>query len=191
MTIYHPSIPQAGDDPSNSQQDLLDNFQKLNADFSVNHMPFTSGGNAGWHKLVQFVTAINTPGYTSGSASALFPRIDHSGSPTDRAQLWFKNNNDRYQLTGISVTNASSQHYGFKTPWGVTFNFGQTTFTGGSRPFSVPFSDTPYFMVATAIGNSGVAVAVRNLTATTFEGVSVGGSQPCYYFAIGPSTVTA
>lgn len=49
---YHPTIPQATDDPSNSQADILDNFGKINADFSINHVPLTSGGNQGQHTKI-------------------------------------------------------------------------------------------------------------------------------------------
>lgn len=49
---YHPTIPQATDDPSNSQADLLDNFGKINADFAINHVPLTDGGNQGQHTKV-------------------------------------------------------------------------------------------------------------------------------------------
>ena len=51
---YHPSIPQANDDPTVSQGQLLDNFGTLNTDFAINHVAFTAGGNAGFHKIVQF-----------------------------------------------------------------------------------------------------------------------------------------
>lgn len=49
---YHPTIPQATDDPSNSQADILQNFMKINADFAVNHVPLTDGGNQGQHTKV-------------------------------------------------------------------------------------------------------------------------------------------
>jgi len=60
---YNASIPQATDDPTQSQAQFLANFGILNTDFSVNHQPFTSGNNPGLHTQIQFPADISDPTY--------------------------------------------------------------------------------------------------------------------------------
>lgn len=99
---YHPNIPQANDDPSVSQGDLLDNFTKLNTDFSVNHIPFTAGGNKGFHTLVQFPTVQNADPTVVGLESAVYPKA----GPID-PQLFFNNLNNVFQLTDLPAVNGT------------------------------------------------------------------------------------
>lgn len=99
---YHPNIPQANDDPSVSQGQLLDNFTKLNSDFSVNHVPFTAGGNKGFHTVVNFPTIQATDPSVSGLESALYPKA----GPTD-SELFFRNVNNIFQLTNLPVVNGT------------------------------------------------------------------------------------
>lgn len=99
---YHPNIPQANDDPSVSQGDLLDNFMKLNSDFSVNHIPFTAGGNKGFHTLVQFPTIQNADPAVVGLESAVYPKL----GPAD-PQLFFNNLNNVFQLTDLPIVNGT------------------------------------------------------------------------------------
>lgn len=99
---YHPNIPQSNDDPSVSQGDLLDNFMKLNADFSVNHIPFTAGGNKGFHTMVQFPTVLNVDPGVIGLESAVFPKLG-----PDEPQLFFQNLNNTFQLTDLPIVNGT------------------------------------------------------------------------------------
>ena len=99
---YHPNIPQANDDPSVSQGDMLDNFTKLNSDFSVNHVPFTAGGNKGFHTLVQFPTVQATDPAVAGTSSVLYPKA----GPTD-TELFFRNVNNIFQLTNLPAVNGT------------------------------------------------------------------------------------
>ncbi len=99
---YHPNIPQANDDPSVSQGDLLDNFTKLNSDFAVNHVPFTSGGNKGFHTLVQFPTVQGSDPAVVGLESVVYPKA----GPID-PQLFFRNLNNIFQLTDLPAVNGT------------------------------------------------------------------------------------
>lgn len=99
---YHPNIPQSNDDPSVSQGDMLDNFMKLNSDFAINHLPFTSGGNRGFHTLVQFPTVQASDPTVTGLESALYPLA----GPTD-SELFFRNVNSISQLTNLPIVNGT------------------------------------------------------------------------------------
>lgn len=99
---YHANIPQANDDPSVSQGQLLDNFGKLNSDFSVNHVPFTAGSNNGFHTLVQFPTVQPSDPAVSGQQSVIYPKA----GPID-PELFFRNINAIAQLTHLPVVNGT------------------------------------------------------------------------------------
>lgn len=103
---FHPNIPQPGDDPSNSQADLLDNFGKINTDFQVNHVPLTSGGNSGFHTFVQYSNVLSSNPVIAGLQSALFPKLGSSGNP----ELFFSNGNNFpriVQMTNLTVANGT------------------------------------------------------------------------------------
>lgn len=99
---YHPNIPQANDDPSVSQGQFLDNFSKINSDFAVNHVPFTAGGNNGFHTQVQFPTVLGSDPAVAGLESVLYPKA----GPTD-PELFFRNVNNIFQLTNLPVVNGT------------------------------------------------------------------------------------
>jgi hypothetical protein len=100
---YHPNIPQANDDPTVSQGQLLDNYGKMNTDFGVNHVPLTAGANNGFHTLVQFPTVLVSDPAVSGLQSALYPKADVNNIP----QLFFENLNVVYQLTNLPFVNGT------------------------------------------------------------------------------------
>lgn len=99
---YHPNIPQATDDPTVSQSQLLDNFGKMNTDFAINHVALTAGGNNGFHKLVQFTNVLASDPVVTGVQSAVYPK-NVDGSP----QLFFNNVTQVYPLTGLRVINGT------------------------------------------------------------------------------------
>lgn len=54
---YNPNIPQATDNPSNSQSQILANFQQLNMQYGTagDHVPFTASTNNGKHNSVTWL----------------------------------------------------------------------------------------------------------------------------------------
>lgn len=59
---FNPNIPQANDDLSDSQGDLLLNFQTSNASFGVDHYPFADlTANNGFHNKVTTPAFIDSP----------------------------------------------------------------------------------------------------------------------------------
>ncbi len=162
---YHPNIPQANDDPSISQGDLLDNFIKLNSDFSVNHVPFTSGGNKGFHTLVQFPTVQANDPAVSGLESVLYPKA----GPTD-SELFFRNVNSISQMTNLPIVNGTitnvipgangqvvSERHGLATNDMVTIRdvVGITGINGNT--FTITFVDADTFDLNAVIGGAYVS----------------------------------
>lgn len=134
---FHPTIPQPGDDPSNSQADLLDNFGKMNSDFAVNHVALTAGGNNGSHTLVQFFSTQVADPVLTGKQSALYPKL-----VAGLAQLFFANASTVAQITNPPIINTGT-NYSMVTPWGLVMNFGTATTT--PIVFKTPFTSLVYF----------------------------------------------
>lgn len=71
--VYFPNIPQPGDRPSDSQSQILQNFQTLDTVFTVDHVAFSLGVNPGKHKQVTFDT--NHPAAApAGTESVLYTK---------------------------------------------------------------------------------------------------------------------
>lgn len=105
---YHPNIPQANDNPTVSQRQFLDNFIKLNSDFSINHVPFTAGGNKGFHTLVQIPSPLEVIPDLVGLESLLY--TDTSINPldsTESVEFFFKNSEATRQLTKLPYVNGT------------------------------------------------------------------------------------
>lgn len=86
---FNPNIPQSGDRPSQTQGQILTNFQQLNTVFDVNHVPFNDPtvANRGKHKVVTVQRQGAAPAIT-GSDAAFYTRSPGI-SPT--AGPFFKN----------------------------------------------------------------------------------------------------
>lgn len=124
MSTYNPNIPQATDNLSNSQGDLLDNFGQLNTQFGVDHTAFNTGAanGDGFHKQVTLPTPLG------GVPSTL--TVDGYGALYTKAvsglsQVFFANRaastNTEYQLS-FPMLNGSS---GYVTlPGGVIIQWG-------------------------------------------------------------------
>jgi hypothetical protein len=180
---YHPNIPQSTDDPALSQSDLLDNFQALLTQWSVNHVPLTAGGSQGLHTQVFFNAPLGTdPGLSLPQASVYTKAV--AGIP----QLFFQNGSmaaNVFQLTGLPIVTVGT-NYGFVTPWGVTFNMGKAT----SSPitFAVSFTGTPYVALVSNVAPSTTQPAVGAFSGSpvsTLTYTPAGASV--YYLVLGGS----
>lgn len=180
---YNPNIPQASDDPGQSQSQMLTNFGKIASSMAVNHVPLTSGGFNGFHTKVQFPDGISEPAPT-GTESILFP-FTVSG----KVQLVFKNATQRFQLTGLPIVTpgaGSATDYGVVTPWGLTINFGTKIISGsntGVTTFAIPFSQVISCLASPTTVQGVLAITPENDKVTyTFQGTP---SLTINYFAIG------
>jgi len=188
VSIFIPNIPQAGDDPKQSQLQLLGNFQKLNSDWQVNHVALTAGNKSGYHTLINFAGVQDSAPSISGENSALYPKLLDSV-----AQLFFKNSDEEIQLTGLEVVNpgdGTSADFGITTPWGLIINFGTALFIqspGVSVTWAIPFSSssTVYGIYATTTAERD-GLYVEPVDRHGFKGfLDSGGGQTTYYLAIG------
>lgn len=186
---YNASIPQATDDPTISQGQLLTNFGVLNTDFSVNHQPFTSGNNPGLHTQINFPIALSgDPGLTSPQSS-IYPKT--SGGNT---QLFYQNDSSSsyptvVQLTGLPIvtTTSGATGYGFQSPWGLIFNFGSLSAAfPATITFQVPYLNSPPVIVTAMLTNQALVIGnfavITNITQTQMTYRS---SSNCYFLVIG------
>ena len=93
---YDPDKPQPKDILSVSQADLLENFQELNTQFSINHVALNdTTGDAGKHKFVTLVEQSTVP-TTKADEYLLFSQ-DDGGTPEIYARP--ESNGTAFQLT--------------------------------------------------------------------------------------------
>lgn len=190
---FNPAIPQAYDRPSDSQPQLLTNFQQLNTLFDIDHITWNSSdsANRGKHRKTTLRWEGSDPA-TSAGEGTIYTKSDD--------QLYF-----RQQLSGtiynllsgtsfivVPSNNGSIIFGGIAIKWGsVTWGSGNNnqtaTFAGGA------FSSTPW---AVALGAESAALATpffHNLSASNFEFIrrEPSGSYPTSsygtYIAVGPA----
>jgi len=133
MTTYNPNIPQPGDLISNSQPQILGNFDQLNTQFGIDHVAFNtgSGNGTGYHKVISIpVVQGSAPALPSGAS----PGIMYTKTAQGASQLFWRNANDEQQITqevplraSIVFTGATGVHLG--TP----FNANDATIGGGNQ----------------------------------------------------------
>jgi len=173
---YHPNIPQSTDDPSQSQQDLLDNFTAIQNQFLVNHVQLTAGGQQGYHTQVWFKSPLGSnPGLTPPQTSVYTKNV--AGTP----ELFFQNGTlsaNAFQLTNLVVTTVGTR-YGFVSPWGLTFNMGLATTSPIN--FSVPFTGTVYTAL---LCNSGVSTTVPRVVTVTTTQLTYSPAGSVYYLVV-------
>lgn len=164
---YNQNIPQPTDQLSQSQGDILANFQAIKTLIDVNHEDFASV-SAGNHKQVIFTdqTAnlpISVTGTQLGMYNALF-------ATTAVQELFIKT------AGGITVpfTATAGNSAGFTfLPSGIVLQWGVNTLTGlDSVTFSIPFPTNCFIAFANVVSNSltyNAAVAVNNFNDTTLN----------------------
>jgi len=147
MTVYNPNIPQPSDRPSDSQDDLLNNFLALKVFLDRNHVAIldpTTGTSEGKHKFMQM------PEQAAAPASA----VDEGALYTKQASaitnlFWrLENSGTEVQMTNIAPSLAATG-YTF-LPGGLLLQWGRTTLTGASTTISFPTAfSTVYRVVST------------------------------------------
>ena len=93
---YEPNIPLSNDKISQSQVDLLQNFQQLNTRFGQDHVSFSTGTNSGFHKQVTI------PAVLPGDPVIATPGgVFYTKDVTGVTQAFFRNQTTVTQLTGL------------------------------------------------------------------------------------------
>lgn len=182
---YNSDIPQSTDDPSQSQSQILANFQALNTFLSVNHVSLNDG-NQGKHSFLQLpeqssapTTAANEGGlYTkevSGSTQ-LFFREESSGSERQLTSAFSAATNGTLTIPG-----------GLLIQWGFSSGIGD----GSQVNFNTSFGSTAYNVQCTLVradSNSRyVYVTSSSVTSSKFNITSNSADTDMYWWAIGPA----
>lgn len=178
---YNPDIPQASDDPSQSQGQILANFQALNTFLSVNHVDLNDG-DEGKHKFLQFPEQSSAPA-TAANEGALYTK-----AVSGATELFFReeSNGAELQITG-AFTAASPGSV--TLAGGLIMNWGSVSAgtTGATTTFDTPFTSAVYSLVCTATSsNPNVSASVTTITLTDAKLFANSiALVPVFYIALG------
>ena len=143
---YNSDIPQASDDPSQSQSQLLANFQALNTFLSVNHVALNDG-TQGIHKFLQLPEQGSAP-TTAANTGGLYTK-EVSGA----TQLFFRNesNGSERQLTSAFSTGVTNGQV--TIPGGLIIKWGRrdSVNDNGVITFSPAFPSSFYSVQLTLV----------------------------------------
>jgi hypothetical protein len=186
---YNPNVPQSSGRPSDSQAQILANFQQLNTIFNSEHITFNATADNGEHKKISFNDILgadpNLPDpksslYTktvAGDSELFYEKYDNAGAA-----------NLVSQLTNLAVTSGAKHggtQYTWFAPWGMRFTSGITAaFSGTSTDtFITAFTSTIYTAVCTANDPNPQQVALT-VTNTTLS-LRTSNNVPVRYFIVG------
>ncbi len=191
---YNRNIPQPTDLISNSQPQILGNFQTIDSGvtgtgvgFSRNHITMTNATNGGLHNRVDYYQAVASPAIV-GFVSSLYPK-----TVSAIGELFYKNGTADIQITSSSLTAASGQGF---LPGGLQIRSGVMNANGAGLPNAItPAFPTACIGVTIVGGNAALpsnllkvtAIAAGSFTAQSFN-ASTGGAgsgEAGYYIAIG------
>lgn len=158
---YNPNIPQASDDPRNSQGELLQNFQQINSDYAVNHTSLTASGQNGYHTKIFFADPLGADPNLVAPESSLYTK-----TVAGLTELFFQNGalaSNVKQLTNLPITTAGTT-YGFDTPWGWRVNMGLTSAATTNFALAYDPAYTLYYASCSknASGNTPTLGAITN-----------------------------
>jgi len=185
MTTYTSNIPQPTDNPSRSQDQILQNFQSISTAVAVNHVQFNDP-DEGKHKFLQMPEESSAPA-TASNEGALYTK--DSGSQPD---LYWRNESSgsEQQMTNtVPVTVSPNRHWNFAD--GLKIRLGTVTHTGTSTPvvFSSPFLGDAYTVMLTPIGAAATVNAwnaqALSVNGFTLASIGSGGGTLFYYMAFG------
>lgn len=132
MATYNPSIPNAGDLLSTSQQNIKDNFTKANSSFGTDHYAFNDGtANNGRHKDIHIVKRVGNAAAVSGIYTVFSKDYtpDTAGGVADTQLFGITQNGGVSQLSGNS-----SATDGWFWSGGLLIQWGIVTLPGSSNP---------------------------------------------------------
>lgn len=184
---YNPNIPQPSDIPSQSQGEILTNFQQLNTVFDVDHVAFndSNASNRGKHDKSTYIELGADP-TTAADEISLYSK-DVGGN----TRLFMRQESDGgvIQLSGANPTSGTSGSTflagGLIIKWGVRTSptDGSTVvFAGGAFPNNV-------FALTLGERRNGTSVTATYFTSLTTSGftirTSTGSNDAVHYIAIG------
>lgn len=181
--VYNANIPQASDDPSQSQSQLLGNFQELNTFLSVNHVDLNDA-DQGKHNFMQMPEQVAAPA-TAANEGGLYTK-EVSGS----TQLFYR---DESSGTERQLTKAfSAATNGTLTiPGGLLIQWGFASGIGNDSKvdFNTNFSGSAYNVQCTLVrgdtNNRFVYVRSGSVTNEKFNIKSNSSTTDMYWWAVG------
>lgn len=187
---YNINIPQPTDKLSQSQADILSNFQAINTLVSVNHGTF-GAADEGKHKFVQLPQQ-GSDTTTAAAEVALYAKND---TDTGNTELFFRRPSNG---AVISTTAASFTANGWTMlPSGIMLQWGSATMGGGSsqQDFALPRAFPTAILSVTATPNdtpsgnfTDIIMAIQALSTTQIRAKrKTNFGTPCSfnYLAIG------
>lgn len=155
---YNENIPQATDNPSQSQAELLANFQEISTAFNLNHGNFNAG-DQGKHSFLQMPEQTSSPA-TAANEAAVFSQ---QSSLTGNTELVFRreSNGDEIEFTGLLGGNDGWT----RLPSGILLKWGSGS---GSGITSVNFPTGANIPVFTSSFIAFVSVVDTSSTPNTF-----------------------
>jgi hypothetical protein len=195
---YNQNIPQATDNPSQSQAQLLGNFQEIQTLIGVNHENF-GAPLEGNHTMVTFTDqTASVPAQPTGANINVFNKIDTLGEQ----QLWIQSAVATQFATALPITQAfvTAAHGWTYIPSGliiafasVNFGVGTTVIPLNAATFGTSFPgfinaySAQITLGAVVIGNPPIQVAASALTNTNLSILSnlAVGTSPAYIVIIG------
>lgn len=182
--VYTPNIPQATDQISQSQPQILENFTGINTLIAVDHATFASA-NAGFHNKVTLPVQGSIPTF-SGTNLGLYSFIPTSAPLTTVPELFVR----KQDGTKVPMTASKANQIGYTMlPSGMVIKWGFITTSSSSVTVTfdttIPFSAV-YAVMATPYGVTTTTVQVQVATTTSFIAKLTGAATASfYYMAIG------
>jgi hypothetical protein len=184
--VYVPTIPQAGDIPSQSQPQILENFGQANTLFNVNHYTFNDPtvANRGKHRYIVMPRLAAGPALAADEGS-LFTK-DIGGT----SLCWQRFGGPEVRLYGPDPTLANPGRV--YLPGGVLIQWGRELNVPGTGNSVVAYS-TPFAAVYSVIAQkedltTTQSWCVHNVGAANFQIYnSSSGAKNYYWIAIGAS----
>lgn len=192
---YNSSIPQSNDDPSQSQGQILSNFQALNTSNSVNHVAFNDA-DQGKHKFLQMPEQSSDPATAADEGGLYCKEYDVDGLGTMVSTLFFRNESSGAVTTFGGPSSLAIPGYAY-IPGGLLVQWNRVSVASGNNvSFPIAFGSAAYYVNFAPTGTSGknriYSRLSGNPTATTFSPVILnkdgsGITETIYYLAIGPA----
>jgi hypothetical protein len=160
-------IPQANDDPSDSQSLLLSNNSSVNAQFGYDHTALTAGVSNGFHTKVSF-SGNNPP--IAPNTPAAFESITYTKAGTadvNSAQLFWQNAQTEFHLSMVRAWGVFNGGGAFPVTPAQSFNVTQITQSAAGRYTITLVSD------AVASSDFGV-IAIGQVSAAFTTGSILG-----------------
>ena len=105
MSTYFNNIPQSDDDPTDSQPQLLSNFQAILNAQNRNHVDFNDLANSGRHEVIELKDQASNPTPISGFGDLFVKKVG-----VEPQNLFFLDDNSKeFQLTNAFTANTKGQ----------------------------------------------------------------------------------